>query len=95
MSGIQALESLTGSISTKCTLSGKLSCGCGLSGKISIMREYDCYAGAYKVIPQAFHAQALETSNKLLREDIIIPEVPYFETHNDSDGVTAYIAKEA
>lgn len=94
MSGIKAIESLTGSISAECTLSGKLSCKGGLSGKISIMREYDYYGGSYKVIPKAFESQALQTTNKVLGEDVIITEVPYYETSNTSNGTTAYIAKE-
>lgn len=94
MSGIKALESLSGSISVECTLSGKLSCDGGLSGKLSIIREYDRYDGDYKVTPRAFKEQTLETSNKLLGEDVVIAEVPYWETSNDSNGQTAYIAKE-
>lgn len=94
MSGIKALESLAGSISAECTLSGKISCHGALSGKISIMREYDRYDGDYKVIPKAFEEQSLQTINKMLSENVVITEVPYWETSNTSNGLTAYIAKE-
>lgn len=94
MGSITAIESLAGSISAECTLSGKLSCTGGLSGKISILREYDLYSGDYKVVPKAFNGQTLQTTNKVLREDVIITEVPYYETSNASNGTTAYIAKE-
>lgn len=94
MSGIKAIESLIGLISVECTLAGKLSCTGGLSGKISIMREYDHYNGNYKVSPKAFEEQTLQTTNKLLGEDVIITEVPYYETSNTSNGTTVYIAKE-
>lgn len=78
----------------KAMLSGKLSCTGGLSGKISGVPPYGSYSGDYKAVPKAFEAQALPTANKLLKEDIVIAEIPYFETENKSDGLTAYIAKE-
>lgn len=94
MSQIRALESLSGFISTEATLSGKLSADGGLKGKLSIVKEYNSYSGDYSVVPRAFNAQTLETADKLLSKDIIVTEVPYFETSNTSKGVTVYIAKE-
>lgn len=95
MSSIKAIGSLNGSISAECTLGGKLSCSGGLFGKISILREYNHYSESYNVTPKAFENQTLQTTNKLLEHDIIISQVPYFETSNVSNGTTAYIAKEA
>ncbi|MBS6180588.1 MAG: hypothetical protein KH921_07345 [Erysipelotrichaceae bacterium] len=94
MSSIKPLESLTGTISAECTLSGELSCNDGLVGKLSVTSEYDAYTGNYQVIPHAFNAQTLNTANRLLKEDIIVAAIPYWETSNDSDGLTAYIGKE-
>lgn len=94
MSDIKALEQLTGFLSAKRALSGNLSCENGLTGKVSIMKEYDLYEGEYNIIPKAFYAQTLPTAEKLLRDDIVVTEVPYFETSNNFDGVTVYIAKE-
>lgn len=94
MDGIQALDSLSGEISAGTSLRGKLSGSGALSGIICITQEYDAYTGEYKVVPQAFRAQTLETANKLLHNNMIISEIPYFETGNDSGGITAYIAKE-
>lgn len=34
------------------------------------------------------------TSGKVLSEDLVIHEVPYYQTSNASGGVTSYIAKE-
>lgn len=83
MSGIQVLDSLNGKLS-----------GIGsLSGTIKEAERYNAYTGDYEVVPQAFQSQTLETANKLLQKNIIIGEIPYFETGNDSNGVTAYIAK--
>lgn len=87
---IRTKEATTGSGS----LTGKLaSPGC-LTGKISTTNIYDAYEGTYNVIPKAFKEQTLETANKLLKNDIIIEKIPYWETGNDSNGVTVYIAEE-
>lgn len=104
MSSIKALETLSGSISASCSLkgtisaeislTGELSCVGGLAGTISIAKEYDAYAGNYEVTPQAFEPQILPTNNRVLKEDIIVREVPFYETSNTSDGTTAYIGKD-
>lgn len=57
-------------------------------------QQYDQYTGEYQVIPKAFDSQTLDTANKLLEEDIVVSEVPYYETANEADGVTSYIARE-
>lgn len=75
----------------KAILSGKLSRVYGLSGNTSNNIRY---AGDYSVTPKAFENQTLATAQKLLEKDIVINEIPYFETSNDSNGITAYIAKE-
>lgn len=92
--GIKALETLSGSISAESSLTGELSCVSGLSGKVSVTKEYDVYGGEYTVIPKAFEEQVLPTSNRVLKEDVIVKEVPFYEVSNDSDGMTAYIGKD-
>ena len=94
MDGIKAVETLSGFISAECTLVGNVSCAGGLTGKMSVVQEYDAYTGDYKVIPQAFNEQVLPTAHKVLAEDVVITKVPYWETSNISNGMTAYIAKE-
>lgn len=49
------------------------------------------YTDDYEVTPKTY-SQTLDTANKLLRDDITVLEIPYFETSNDSDGLTVYIA---
>lgn len=95
MSGIKALGTLKGTISSESTLSGKLSASGGLSGKLSMAStaSYEVYEGDYKVVPQAFNPQTLETADKLLKENIVVAEVPFIETSNES-GLTVYIARE-
>lgn len=93
MSSIKAFECLTGHISGLCTLSGKLTCFGSLSGKLSAVIDFNAYSGEYEVVPNAFNTQVLPTANKVLKKDIVVQKVPYFETSNNYDGVTVYIAK--
>ena len=94
MSSIKAFECLTGHISGLCTLSGELSCKDGLSGKLSAVINYNVYSGEYEVVPSAFNTQVLPTANKVLKKDVTVQKVPYFETSNIQNGVTVYIAEE-
>lgn len=94
MSSIKAFECLTGHISGLCTLTGKLTCTGSLTGKLSVALDYNAYSGEYEVVPSAFDAQTLPTANKVLKKDITIQKIPYFETSNLQDGVTVYIAEE-
>lgn len=50
--------------------------------------EYD---GDYHVIPQAFHAQTLDSANKIMREDVTVAEIPYFAVSNEEGGITETI----
>ena len=94
MGSINALETLSGSITAEASLSGVLSCTGGLSGKVSVTKEYDIYGGEYEIIPKAFEEQVIPTSNRVLKEDVVVKEVPFYETGNDSGGMTAYIGKD-
>lgn len=77
-------------------LSGCL-CGTGsaLQGRLSsAAAKPDVYEGDYCVTPRAFGTQTLSTAHKVLRDNVTVTPVPYFETDNLSGGVTAYIAVE-
>lgn len=70
------------------------------NGIIALKKKYQAhaddegYTGEYEVVPKAFSSQTLETANKVLDENVVVAEVPYFETSNTSAGKTAYIARE-
>lgn len=81
MSEIKALESLSGTISGKCELLGDL---CS-------PKEYPEYEGSYEIVPRPYFPLRLETANKVMKQNLVIKEVPYFETSNEFDGKTAYI----
>lgn len=56
--------------------------------------EPEVYTGAYDITPQAYASQTLDTSGKVMNDDVVISEVPFFKTSNDAGGITSYIAKE-
>ena len=60
--------------------------------RLNVAAEH--YSGSYEVTPKAHQTQTLDTSGKVLSEDLVIHEVPYYQTSNASGGVTSYIAKE-
>lgn len=49
------------------------------------------YSGSYVVIPDT-QDQQLETKNKWMADDILVKEIPYYETSNQQNGITVYIA---
>lgn len=77
------------------TLPGELSAGVQLTGKLSTApsHSYPPYTGDYEVTPKTT-PQTLETAGKVLAKDIVVNAVPYFETSNEQDGWTVYIAEE-
>ena len=54
----------------------------------------ELYEGAYTVHSEAHEVQILPTANKQLTKNITVEKIPYFETSNLSDGITAYIGSE-
>ena len=95
MSNLQAFDTLSGKLSVQGMLFGTVSTEqkC-LKGTLCVVKECESYDGKYNVIPKAFEQTTLNTANKLLHENVVISEVPYYETSNNADGVTVYIAKE-
>jgi len=55
-----------------------------------VTSDADEYDGPYEVTPSA-REQTLGTMSKLMREDVTVHKVPYFETGNESGGLTVSI----
>lgn len=91
MSEVKALGSITGSLSFNQSLIGTIS-EAALSHEIA-PGEYELYEDAYEVTPAAHSEQTLKTANKALSKDIVVKQIPYRETSNTSNGVTAYIGE--
>ena len=51
------------------------------------------YEGPYDVTPKVT-AQTLPTAKKLMREDVSVRAIPYFDVSNPAGGNTVYIANE-
>lgn len=50
------------------------------------------YEGEYNVTPLAFQETTLKTKDKKLNQNIVVKEIPYYETTNQGGGNTVYIA---
>ena len=59
----------------------------------AIQTSGEPYGGPYEVTPKV-EAQTLPTAKKLMREDISVRAIPYFDVSNPAGGNTIYIANE-
>lgn len=50
------------------------------------------YTGPYTVTPKADETQVLPTKDALLKEDVMVKKIPFYETSNSAGGGTVYIA---
>lgn len=53
----------------------------------------EVYDGNYVVTPDV-ESQKLETSQKYMKDDVVIKAIPYYDVGNTSGGITVYIGKE-
>ena len=60
----------------------------------SIVVEGTYYDGNYTIIPSVEENQNLPTANKVMKEDLKVMKIPYFETSNNHGGQTVYIGNE-
>lgn len=51
------------------------------------------YKGSYEVTPKTTK-QVIETAQKVMKDDVTVFAIPFFETSNTSGGNTIYIGKE-
>lgn len=56
--------------------------------------DHDYYTGDYVVTPKAHASTVLETNDKIMRDDVTVLEIPYYETSNLGGGYTVFIAGE-
>lgn len=57
---------------------------------ISVGVDAEVYDGEYEVTPSQLE-QKLETFNKLLKDDVTVKSIPYYEVDNIENGVTVII----
>lgn len=58
-----------------------------------IEQQADIYDGPTVVVPSSYFDQELHTKDKLVKSDIKVKTIPYYETANDT-GKTIYIGNE-
>lgn len=91
---VRTEDTLSGVLKGSEKIQGRLQARGVLVGKVGFPKctgaeEYD---GAYDVIPKTY-AQELGTDNKVMRDNVRVEKIPYFETSNEK-GTTVYIANE-
>lgn len=64
--------------------------GVGIGVGTQTHRDRDPYVGSYEATPTAYE-QALPTAGKSMARNVTIHKVPYFETSNESGGMTVSI----
>lgn len=52
---------------------------------------YPAYEGPYIVIPKVYEDQVLDTDFKIMKDDVLVKEIPYDEVSNPAGGETFII----
>lgn len=60
---------------------------------VPVYKDVPLYEGEYEVTPKV-EEQTLPTAMTLLKEDVTIKSIPYFDVSNNSGGSTVYIGSE-
>lgn len=90
---LENLDNIVGSFSSNINIVGSLNSVGEIVGNLSLNgTEYTDYNGEYEITPQV-ESQILQTRNKIMRNNMQINEIPYYETSNEY-GKTAYIGSE-
>lgn len=63
-------------------------------GELSEVVAYQSYVGDYRIVPLFGQDINLKTENKVLKENVVVKQIPYFETPTPEGGTTIYIGTE-
>lgn len=61
---------------------------------IASTAQAETFAGPYSVTPKVASDVILETTKKLMREDVTVLKIPQFEVSNEAGGKTFIIGEE-
>ena len=87
------IEILKGRVVSYGSLLAKIQTEGMLTGQLTKPIGYQMYSGEYEVTPKVT-SQILETSQKVMNNDVTINKIPIFEVSNSSGGITVSIGKE-
>lgn len=94
-------NNLIGTLKTNSSMAGIISDANSITGiikdngvikyetNLDYSSSYPSYDGSYDIIPRV-DEQTLETKNKVLRDDVLVESIPYYQTSNPY-GNTVYI----
>lgn len=55
---------------------------------------YPAYSGVYVVVPSPDNSIVLNTTEKVLTQDVTVKKIPFYEVSNNKGGTTVTIGKE-
>ncbi len=95
---VHSVSTIKGSITNRASVVGSVQSVASVkAAKIAVGEFYDkidFFDGDYMVTPKAYEQTVLETDGLCMKDNVIILEVPYFETSNLQNGYTVYIGSE-
>lgn len=56
--------------------------------------DYTAYSGVYVVVPSPDNSIVLNTTEKVLTQDVTVTKIPFYEVSNNKGGTTVTIGKE-
>ena len=96
IAGIPRVTSIIGQISGSraATITGRIDSSARIRGSVGdgvyVETSYPRYEGEYQITP-SLDIQILATDGKIMEDDVVVLEIPYFETSNPQGGYTAII----
>lgn len=87
------LTSVANAIREKTNTTEKLEFPTKFISEIKKITGGEEYKGSYQVTPKV-NEQVLETKEKVMKDNLTVVAIPFFETSNEVGGNTVYIAKE-
>lgn len=95
---IKTEATIIGNIRNEAQIIGRVQAVNGIkTASIAIGEFHDrmeFYDGDYIVTPKAHEQTVLETEGLCMKDNVVVLEVPYFETSNIQNGYTVYIGSE-
>lgn len=95
---VRSPDGLKGSVTNEASVVGSVQSVASIKAtKIAVGEFYDkidFFDGDYDVTPKAYEQTILETKGLCMKDNVVILEVPYFETSNLQNGYTVYIGSE-